>query len=111
MERRGNMDPIGQDTGIAKNIRVIEWLKADLLTSLSVLYKGMLRRNEEHLQDALAGLVITCYVLARRLGFGFAKLESKVETRLRQNIGEDHELERWYGDLSALLGHLLEKKR
>jgi len=105
------MEPIDQDTGIAKNIRVVEWLKADLVTSLSVLYKGMLRGSEEYLQDALAGLIITCYVLARRLGFSFSKLELKMETRLRQGIQEDHELERWYGDLSALLGHLLEKKR
>jgi len=105
------MDPIEQDIGIAKNIRVVEWLKADLITSLSVLYKGMLRGSEERLQDALAGLIITCYVLARRLGFSFARLELKIETRLRQSIEEDHELERWYSDLSALLGHLLEKKR
>jgi len=100
-----------QDTGIAKNIRVVEWLKADLLTSVSALFKSMLRGGEEHVQDALASLMITCYVLGRRLGISFSRLELKMESKLRQSIGEDHELEKWYSDLSALLGHLLEKKR
>ncbi len=105
------MYPIEQDTGIAKNIRVIEWLKADLLTSLSALFKSMLRGSEEHLQDALASLIITCYVLGRRLGLSFSRLELKIESKLRQSIEEDHELERWYSDLTALLTYLLEKKR
>lgn len=105
------MYPLEQDTGIAKNIRVIEWLKADLLTSLSALFKGMLRGSEEHLTDALASLIITCYVLGRRLGLGFSRLELKIEAKLRQSIEEDHELERWYSDLSTLLTYLLEKKR
>jgi hypothetical protein len=105
------MRPLEQDTGIAKNIRVIEWLKADLLTSLSALFKGMLRGNEERLQDALASLIITCYVLGRRLGLSFSRLELKMESKLRQSIEEDHELERWYADLSTLLAYLLEKKR
>jgi len=105
------MHPLEQDPGIAKNIRVVEWLKADLLTSVSALFKSMLRGSEEYIQDALASLIITCYVLGRRLGMSFSRLELKMESKLRQSIGEDHELERWYSDLSALLSHLLEKKR
>ncbi|MGQ9823710.1 MAG: MazG-like family protein [Desulfotomaculales bacterium] len=105
------MRPLDQDTGIAKNIRVIEWLKADLLTSVSALFKSMLRGSEEHLQDSLASLIITCYILGRRLGLSFTRLELKMESRLRQSIDEGHELEKWYADLSALLAHLLEKKR
>lgn len=105
------MHPLEQDTGIAKNIRVIEWLKADLLTSASILFKSMLRGSEEHLQDSLASLIITCYVLGRRLGLSFSRLELKIESKLRQSIEEDHELERWYADLSALLAYLQEKKR
>ncbi|MCL6560750.1 MAG: MazG-like family protein [Firmicutes bacterium] len=105
------MHPLEQETGIAKNIRVIEWLKADLLTSLAVLFKGMVRGSEEHLQDALVSLIITCYILGRRLGLSFSRLELKIESKLRQSIEEDHELERWYSDLTALLTYLLEKKR
>lgn len=99
------------DTGIAKNIRVIEWLKADLLASLSALFKAMLRGSEERILDALSGIVILCYVLGRRVGISYTRMDLKLESKLRQGIEEDHEMERWYGDLSALLSHLTERKR
>ncbi|HHW43176.1 MAG: MazG-like family protein [Thermoanaerobacteraceae bacterium] len=105
------MFPVNHDTNIAKNIRVIEWLKADLLASLAALFKGMLRGSEERLLESLSGIIITCYVLGRRLGISFTRLDLKLENKLRQGIEEDHEMESWYGDLSALLAHLVEKKR
>jgi len=100
-----------QKGDIAKNIKVVEWLKADLLTSLSALFKSMLRGSEELILDALASLVITCYILGRRLGINFSRLDLKVEAKLRQGIDEDHEMERWYGDISNLLNYLVDKKR
>lgn len=105
------MIPGNQEGGIAKNIKIIEWLKADLITSVSALFKSMLRGNEELLLDALASLVITCYVLGRRLGINFSRLDLKVEAKLRKGIDEDHEVEKWHGDLSTLLNYLVDKKR
>lgn len=105
------MIPGNQEGGIAKNIKVIEWLKADLITSVSALFKSMLRGSEDRLLDALSSLVITCYILGRRLGINFSRLDLKVEAKLRQGIDEDHEVERWYGDLSTLLNYLVDKKR
>ncbi|HOV80842.1 MAG TPA: MazG-like family protein [Bacillota bacterium] len=105
------MIPGTQESSIAKNIKVIDWLKADLITSVSALFKSMLKGSEELLLDALASLVITCYVLGRRLGINFPRLDLKVEAKLRRSIDEDHEMERWYGDLSALLNYLADKKR
>lgn len=105
------MIPGNQEGGIAKNIKVIEWLKADLITSVSALFKSMIRGSEEMLLDALSSLIITCYVLGRRLGLNFSRLDVKVEAKLRQGIEEGHEVERWYGDLSSLLSYLMEKKR
>ncbi|MBM7856102.1 hypothetical protein JOC37_002527 [Desulfohalotomaculum tongense] len=93
----------GNDSGIAKNLRIIEWLKADILTSLSALFKAMVKGSEERLLDALASLVITSYILGRRLGINFSRLDLKIEHKLRQGIDDDHEVERWYGDLSELL--------
>ncbi|MCG9969012.1 MazG-like family protein [Pelotomaculum terephthalicicum JT] len=101
----------GQEGGIAKNIKIIEWLKADLLTSLAALFKSMLRGSEELILDALASLVITCYILGRRLGISFPRLDLKIEAKLRQGIDENHEVERWYGDISNLLNYLVDKKR
>lgn len=101
----------GRENGIAKNIKIVEWLKADMLTSLSALFKAMLRGSEELILDALASLVVTCYVLSRRLGLSFSRLDLKIEAKLRQGIDENHEVEKWYGDISHLLNYLNDKKR
>lgn len=101
----------GMEGNIAKNIKIIDWLKADLLTSLSVLFKSMLRGSEERILDALASLVITCYVLGRRLGINYPRLDLKIEAKLRQGIDDNHEVEKWYGDISNLLNYLADKKR
>jgi len=99
-----------QESAITKNLRVVEWLKGDLLQSVAALFKAMARGREEALIDALAGVVVTAYVLARRLGFTFSRLDAAVESKLRRNIDQDHEVEKWYRDLSALLQHLVERK-
>jgi hypothetical protein len=105
------MFPESNNTGFARNIRVVEWLKSDLLTSVANLYKAMLRGSEEKLLDALSGIIITCYILGRRLGLSYSRLDMRVEAKLRQGIDEDHEVEKWYKDLSHLLTHLTDKKR
>ncbi len=105
------MIPGSQEGGFAKNIKVVEWLKADLITSMSALFKSMLRNSEDLVLDALASLLITCYVLGRRLGVNFTRLDLRVEAKLRQGIDEEHEVEKWYGDLSTLLNYLVERKR
>ncbi|MFZ5597851.1 MAG: MazG-like family protein [Bacillota bacterium] len=100
----------GNGQGIAKNIQIVEWLKADLITSVSVLYKGMVAGNEERLLDALSGIIITSYVLGRRIGYNFSKIDKAMEARLRQGIEETHEVEKRYGDLTMLLSHLADRK-
>jgi hypothetical protein len=105
------MFPSANEPDIARNIRVVEWLKADLLTSLSALYKGMLRGSEERLLEALSGIIVTCYVLGRRMGFTFSRIDVAVESKLRQGIGESHEVEKWFGDLTLLLAYLVDRKR
>lgn len=105
------MFPGSNGTGFAKNIRVVEWLKADLLTSVSTLFKAMLRGSEEKILDALSGIIITSYILGRRLGLSFSRLDMRIEAKLRQGIGEEHEVEKWYKDLSSLLAYLADKKR
>lgn len=101
----------GRETGVAKNIRVIEWLKADLLTSISVLFKAMVKGSEDLLMDALSSMVITCYLLGRRLGINYSQLDLKIEAKLKEGIDNKHEVEEWYGDLSGFLEYHLDKKR
>lgn len=96
---------------ITKNVRAIEWLKCELLGAVTLLYRATLRGSEEHILDALAQAVLAVYLLARRLGIGFARLDAKVRAMVHQSIIEEHELEKWYGDLSAFEQHLDGTKR
>jgi len=96
---------------LARNLRTIEWLKTQLLEQISLLFKAMLQGSEEFTLDALAGIIIALLVLTRRLGLSFARLEKKLFQQLKSNIEAEHEVEKWYGDLSALLDYLSGMKR
>lgn len=105
------MRPEDFDVDITKNIRVIEWLKVELVASIGTLLKAILKGSEELLLDSLANTVIVVYILGKRLGLNFAQLDIKIESKLKNNIDENHEVEKWYGDLSALLRYWGSKKR
>lgn len=105
------MSVFDQGVDIARNIRVIEWLKTELLGTVSALFKAMIKNSDEAIEDALASMVITIYVLARRVGISFAQLDIRVESKLRNAIKDKHEVEDWYGDLTAFLRYRGDKKR
>lgn len=97
------------EVDIAKNIRTIEWLKTEVVSGTAALFRALLRGTEEQLVDSLAALVVSIYALARRVGVQYARLDAAVESTVRRSIGEGHELEKWYGDLSALIHYLEER--
>lgn len=94
---------------IARNVRTIEWLKAELVGGVSSLFKALLKNSEEAILDALAKVVIACYLLGKRLGIGFSRLDMKIESNVTANIAKAHEIEQWYGDFSALRRYLEER--
>ncbi|MDI7246454.1 MAG: MazG-like family protein [Bacillota bacterium] len=95
---------------IARNLKTIEWLKTELVASISSLFKAMLKTNDEACADALANLVIGCYLLGKRLGLPHPALDAKIKEKIKANIEQNHEIETWYGDFSALKRHLSERK-
>lgn len=99
----------GPEIDIARNIRSIEWLKADMLDGFAALFKALIKNGEDAIIDALAAIVIGCYLFGRRLGMGFGKIENRIRQKVKTEIGTEHELEQWYGDFTALLHHLEEK--
>lgn len=101
----------GRETGVTKGLRTIEWLKAELLLGVGNLFQGMLRGAEDAILDSLAQVVISSYLLARRLGFGFVRLDLKIRDQLRLSIEAGQDVEKWYGDLSAYLRHLGESRK
>ncbi|MDB5083512.1 MAG: hypothetical protein JWN30_398 [Bacilli bacterium] len=96
---------------IAKNIKLIEWLKVELLDNVSTLFRGFVRGSESVLSDCLANIVISTYVLSRRLGVSIEDLDQQVVDKLQKSIETGHQSEEWYGDLTALKEYLIQKRR
>jgi hypothetical protein len=108
---KDNMKTSNQDIDIAKNFKVIEWLKSELLSQISILYRAMIQTGEETVLEALANVIVSAYLLGKRMGIGFAHIDSKVEAKVKANIDSQHEIEKWYGDFSNLFYYLNSKER
>ena len=87
------------ESEILRKMRLIEWLKAELITHVGQLYQAMAKNSEQ-----------ACYVLARRLGIAFDSLDREVLTKVEQNIKIEHEVEKWFGDYSEYQHHLRRKR-
>lgn len=101
-----------KDADITRNIRIIEFLKSEILTSLASLFHNLLKgskANREALSDILANIILATYVLGKRLGFEHRAIDSKIMDKIKIGKLEEHETEKWYGDLSGLSDYL--KKR
>ena len=100
-----------QSIDIAKNLKIIDWLKTELIEGVANFHKAILKNSEELILDALAGIVVVCYLLARRLGVQFTRLDKKVRQKVDYHIENKHEVELWYGDLSSLQEYLKDREQ
>lgn len=100
---------IDKGSEITRNIKIIEWMKTEILMSVSDLFnllvKGV-KPLDEAIQDTLANIIMITYLLAKRLGISFRDVDYKVKEKIKIGIDEDHSVERWYGDLSNLKKHM-----
>lgn len=93
------------DLDITKNIKIIEWLKSELLTTVASLFELLIKgtkAGQEALIDVLANIILVTYILGKRLGINFSTIDMKIEDKIRLGILEEHRVEEWYGDLSNL---------
>jgi hypothetical protein len=96
------MPSTNPDFNITKNVRMIEWLKAELVTSVGTLFKAMVKNSEGAMLEAIAALITGCYFLGKRLGLTYQEMDATVERRLRSQQLRRSELEEWYGEVSTL---------
>lgn len=94
------------ESEILRKMRLIEWLKAELITHVGQLYQAMAKNSEQAISDALAAIIVACYILARRLGITFHSLDREVLKKVEHNIKNEHEVEKWFGDFSEYQNHL-----
>lgn len=99
-----------KDLDIAKNVKLIEWLKTELLDKVAGLFRGFQRGSETLLQDCLAEMVVLCYLLARRLGMRYSQFDDRILQKIRQDSGSGRDFDLWRADLAILEEHFQSKK-
>lgn len=95
-----------RDIDIIKNMKTIEWLKAQLLNTIGGLYTTLASGEEntkENLEDIISNLIMNSLLLGKRLGLGYDSIQSVLKDNIKINLIEEHKIEKWYGDLSELL--------
>ncbi len=99
----GRDDPRPPEVG--RNARAVEWLKAETVAAVGEALRAIAQGREDGVLDGLAQVVVASYLLARRLGMPYARLDLKIDALLDANVAQDHQLEHWYGDMSSLRTH------
>lgn len=100
------MEPVAVD--IVKCTKAIEELKVELLKAQWMVQHGALKASETEILESLSKLVGLSYLLSRRLGFDFSRLDRILYKQMDQWQEEDYlRLESEWGDLSMLLGYLV----
>lgn len=88
---------------ITKNIRLTEYLKADIIGSTSELYKRMSQNADSRdIAEAIGDIILKAYLLSDTLGIGYVAVDSKLSELLKR-------AEKEFGDnldLNSLKRHL-----
>ena len=100
---------IEKGSDITKNVKIIEWIKNEILISVSdlfnLIFKGV-KPIDDKLQNTLANIIMLTYLLGKRLGVDFDEIDYKIKEKSREAIKEEHIIETWFGDLSKLEKHI-----
>ncbi|MCX8129884.1 MAG: MazG-like family protein [Clostridia bacterium] len=104
------MGVFDKEIDITRNIKIIEWLKSELLTDMANLFKilvnGMKEEIHDSIADTISNIILISYLLGRRLGISYNSIEMKIENKVKLGLVENHDVEKYYGDLSELSKHL-----
>ena len=95
---------------ISTNLKAIDMIKGEILSEIAHLYRTLADYDEigdyESVTNEIATVIAMDYILARRLGIGYASIDKKIAELL--GIGEEngHELEIEFSDMSELKKYL-----
>lgn len=99
-----------KEIDITRNIKLIEWLKSEILTDIANLFKilvnGMKEEVHESISETLSNIILISYLLGRRLGISYNAIEMKIENKIKLGLIENHDVEKYYGDLTELAKHM-----
>lgn len=95
------------EVDVVKGLKAIEELKVEALKAQCAFQEGALNGSEAEMLQGLADSVAICYLLTRRLGLDFSKLDRTLIQRLEEwKTNNKCGLEAQWGDMSLLLSYL-----
>jgi hypothetical protein len=114
-EEVDRMAVFDKDIDITRNIKLIEWLKSELLTDIANLFRilvnGVQEEVHDTVSDTLANIILITYLLGKRLGISYNAIELKIRNKVKLGLVENHDVEKYYGDLSEFSSHLGNSRR
>lgn len=97
-----------RDIDITKNIKIIETFKAELLSSVSNLYKSLLDNNftSKERSEILSNIIIITYLLSDKLGISYNTLDTKVLGQIKLGMLDESNSKEWKTALLLLSRHI-----
>ena len=95
---------------IATTIRIMEWLKTELLTGVTRLHRSLFYGTEKKAIEALTQIMVACYLLAKKLGHTYYRLDCSLEEKARQLLRQEEAEEALREELLELLQYLESRK-
>lgn len=99
-----------REIDITRNIKIIEWLKGELISEMANLFKVLVNGMKDEVYGSIANIlsniILISYLLGKRLGISYNSIELKMEKKIKIGLIEQNDVEKYYGDLSELSKHL-----
>ena len=96
---------------IATTVRLMEWLKTDLVAGVSKLHQSLFSGAEKKAVEALNQIMVTCYLLGKKLGLTYYRLDCSLQQRVKQLLRQEEEEELLREELLELLQYLESREK
>jgi hypothetical protein len=100
-----------QDIDIATQIKMVDWLKTEILEGVATLFKALLQINRDAIADALSKIIIFSYLLGHKIGINFNTVDDKIISKLENSIQDAQGIAEWSNDLIQLKKHINKTQR
>ena len=98
---------------ISTNMRAIDVIKSEILSEVANLHRTLAECDEvngyDNVANQIATIVAMDYILARRLGIGYASVDAKINELLEIAVENNHELELEFSDMSELRKYITKR--
>ena len=102
-----------KDINIIKNLKTIEWLKAEQLSSVAELFQLLNYGDEdskEEIIDIISNTILISYLLGKKLGINYESMDANIQKKLKLSLTGENGREEWVKDLSELLSYFMDTR-